>query len=459
MIYKKLLIVLLAGCTIGHPLAAQSPATDTIYRFTLAEAQQYAIENSPAVRNATLDLSIAQKKIWETTAIGLPQATVSGNYQYTPNVPEVSFGSFLNPDSLPDGQDLQRSDIYRAYQQADPVKLGVEHNMVYDITVTQLIFSGEYLVGLQASKIYREFAERALTQTEAQTRESVAKSYYLALIADENLAILRESLDVTSKLLADMTAMHQEGFVESTDVDQLKINQTTLANTIKSIEGQRDVAYRLLKFQMGLEINSPMILTDSLSIFTSESALLWAPADFDQSSNIDFKLLETQEQLMKLNLKREQSKFLPTVSGFYKHQEQMNESDFNFFMPDMFGVTISLPIFTSGQRLSVVSQRKMELEKARISKDQAGQGLWLDYYTTVNDYQTALNNYFTLKQTRQLTKTIYDRTIVKYNEGVASSLDLTQAQGQYLQSQTDYFTAMLTYLQNRAKLERLLTAN
>ncbi len=60
--------------------------------------------------------------------------------------------------------------------------LGVKNNTTIDFTVSQLIFSGEYLVGLQATKVVKEMTEKSLVKTENQTKESVADTYYLILV-------------------------------------------------------------------------------------------------------------------------------------------------------------------------------------------------------------------------------------------------------------------------------------
>ncbi len=56
--------------------------TDSVYSFTLSQAQEFAVKNNLNAKNAQLDIESAHKKVWETTAIGLPQFSTTANYQH-----------------------------------------------------------------------------------------------------------------------------------------------------------------------------------------------------------------------------------------------------------------------------------------------------------------------------------------------------------------------------------------
>ena len=66
-------------------------AQAVIKGLSLKEAQEYALKNNMTIKNAVIDLEIAKKKIWETTAMGLPQLNAVANYSHIFKVPEVSF--------------------------------------------------------------------------------------------------------------------------------------------------------------------------------------------------------------------------------------------------------------------------------------------------------------------------------------------------------------------------------
>lgn len=429
-------------------------------KFSLKEAQEYALQNSPAVKSAAIDLESARKKIWETTAIGLPQVTATGNYQYIFKVPEFSFGGFYDYRLLPDGTPITKNDLLNTYQPGQPVKLGVQQNFTWNISVNQLIFSGEYIVGLQASRTFKELSERNLQKTKNETKEAVAKAYYMILTGEENLSILRQNLQLIDKTLNDVTAMYKQGFVEETDVDQIRINKLNLENLVNSVTEQVQIAYRLLKFQMGIDVNQSIELTDKLDeLIAMGNFKLWSQNEFDVQKNIDLKIMQTNEALSMLNLQREKSRFLPSISAFYQHQEQLKKPQFNFTIPDITGFGISWPLFTSGSRNSKVAQARLALEKATIGKNQVRDGLIIEFDQSRNAYNKALNDYLTFKENLNLADKIYRKTLLKYSQGMASGMELTQAQNQFLTTESNYYNAVLSLFNAQAKLEKLLETN
>jgi len=169
--------------------------------------------------------------------------------------------------------------------------------------------------------------------------------------------------------------------------------------------------------------------------------------------------MENQVELQMANLRRAKSMFLPSLAGFYQHQEMTNTPAFNFQPKDVMGLTMSLPILTSGQRLSKVSQGKLNLEKANLSKDMVEQSIILEYETARNAYQTAYLNYTNNKESLTLSEKIYNKSIIKFKEGVMSSLELTQSQSQYLTAESNYYNSIISLLQAKAKMERILATN
>jgi outer membrane protein TolC len=428
-------------------------------RLSLNEAQIYALENNRAVKNAKIDLLSADKRIWETIAMGLPQLGLSANYQHQFVVPEISFGSYFDPALLPNGY-VTNTDIINAYLPSPKIPLGVPDNTTFDITLSQLIFSGEYIVGLQATKVYKEISVNSLAKTEAQTKETIAGTYYLYLVLGESQRVLIASLASVDQTYNEVFKMNQQGFNEETDVDQIKINLSNLKRLVASVEAQRDVTLKLLKFQLGMAIEQPLELTDSLSAMIQEGNVQYlSPPSFNFEQSIDYKIVRNLESSSALFVRREQSKYYPTISGFYRRFEQTNQPSFNFAVKDLVGVGLNIPIFTSGTRSSRVSQAKFDLEKAKINTENAAQGLILEFETALTTYQTAFDNFVTNSESIVLSKKVYQTTLIKYREGVSTSFDLSQNQAQFLNSESAYYTSILTLLNAKAKLDRILTVN
>ena len=184
--------------------------------FSLEEAKEYALKNSYILKNSNADVLAAKKKVWETTAQGLPQVDASGSYTYMLKIPSA-LEQFANLGSLIGNDEEGEGSENGSTINTDDIR----YTATMDIKVTQLIFSGPYLVGLQASKTYRNISELMKTKNTHDVLESVTNSYVLVLVAEENKKILQTTLKNLKLTLQEVKAMYKEGFVEDTEVDQL----------------------------------------------------------------------------------------------------------------------------------------------------------------------------------------------------------------------------------------------
>jgi outer membrane protein len=430
-----------------------------VLKLSLSEAQEYAIQNNRSIESAKIAIKSADKKVWENLASGLPQINVSANYLHQFVVPELSLGSYLDVNLLPDGT-LTKQNIVDSYINSPSIALGVKNNTTIDLTLSQLIFSGQYFVGLQAAKVFQQVTEKSLSKTEGQTKESVAGTYYLVLVLGENIKLLNESLKTVDQTYNDLLKINQQGLNEETDVDQIKINKSNIQTLITSMEAQKEISIKLLKFQLGLEFDRTVELTDSLPGIIEQGNMKYLVSpEYNVNNSIDYQLITKQEEISALLLKLEKSKYLPAVSGFYRHEEQTNQPSFNFAVKDVVGATLSLPIVTSGMRNARVSQARFNLQKSMLAREDTKQGLIMEFETARSNYQTAYNNFSTNKESMNLSKTIYERTIIKYKEGVATSFELTQNQNQFLTAEGNYYNSVLALLNAKAKLDHILSIN
>ncbi|MCF8231560.1 MAG: TolC family protein [Bacteroidales bacterium] len=443
-------------------IAGQTFSQDTL-RLSLKEAKQYALENNRDVKNAELEILKAKKEVWETTASGLPQVDADISYQNIFEVPTAQFPqNAIVKDPPMDqifGQPIETSTgtYGLTMKEGRPIKLSTKESTTINLTVSQLIFSGSYIVGLQAAKVYKQLTVDQQEKTEIDTKAQVSDTYYMILVLEENLNILNNTLDNLKNTQHEISEMLKEGFVEDTDLDQIKLNRMNVENAIGNLEKQIATSYDLLKLQIGLERENKVVLTEKLKTLKQDIPLNdLMNEQFNVENHITYQMLETQEKLSELDLKRRKSEFLPTISGFYRHQEKAPRPDFDMTIPDMIGINVQIPIFHSAARFAKVKQAKLELAKTRNQKSQAVQGLHLEVKQAKNEFSNAVNNYNNQKKNMNLAQKIYDKTLTKYKEGMASSMDLTQANNQLLDTQSKYHEALLKMLQKKVQLNKKL---
>lgn len=453
--------------SFAYQASAQNKQSETT-SLSLKQAQEYAVKNNANSRNSAIDMESAKKKIWETTAIGLPQINAQANYQHLFVIPEMNFpktglSNTFVPYDYTTGVGTTSSlalstgeKIYLNSSPGDPIPLGVPNNTTLDITVTQLIFSGEYIVGLQATKVFYQMTDQNRQKTEIDLKESVANAYALALTFEQTRDILTKTLANTEKTLSDMRQMYQQGLIENTDVDQVELITLNLKNGLSSMNRQIDATYDLLKFQLGMPFGDKLVLTDNLDgIANTVNLETLIAKPFNINNNLDYQILNTSEIIGNLNLKREKSTYLPNLAAVYRHQEKVNAPAFDFNPKDVFGITMNIPIFSSGSRNVKVQQRQLDLQKIINTKENVANGLQLQYVNTKNELTTAYEKYLNDQKNIDLTKRIYDKTLIKFNEGLATSREITDNLAQYLTAQSNMYNSILSLISAKNKLDKL----
>ena len=442
---KRLITMSLFSMLLVSAKAQDSTKT---FEFTLKQAQDYAALNSYQTLAASKDVEKAKKKVWETIAIGLPQVSATGGYNYNIQlpvqlVPAEAFGG--EPGTF------------------EELVFGTKQSMSAAVNVNQLIFDGSYIVGLQASKVYKEISENDKVKSVIEIKDQVTQAYGGVLVATRNKEILKENLDNIDKIVSDNKALYENGFVSEQDFDQLKLLRSQTANAYTNAERQVQISKNMLKFTMGIEIANTITLTEELTNIVNEvDAEGLLSTDFNIENHIDFRIINNQEKASLLLMKQEKSTFLPTLSANYSFQENSFSQNFDFFTDapwfnsQFVGLNLSVPILSSGMRLSKVQQAKLEYEKVGIAKKQVSESLKMNLTTSRSDYTFALDQYNTEKDNMELAERIFSKEQIKYQEGISTSLELTQANNQLLSTQGNYLNSILQLISAKSKLDKAL---
>ncbi|MFD2530059.1 MULTISPECIES: TolC family protein [Polaribacter] len=437
---KKRILVYFSTCFFLITNAQEKTQT-----LSLKEAINFALENSYNTKASKNDILAAEKKVWETTTIGLPQ--IDGNIDYQNFIKQ--------PITLADfDQDGTNEEFI----------FGTKQNMNATVTLRQLLFDGSYLVGLQASKTYLKISEQANEKTEMLTKEAVINAYGNVLVTENSIAILEGNIKILQKNFDDAKKIYENGLNEEEDVEQLEITLGNLKNQLNNTKRMKEIAYQMLNLSLGNPISTKLILTDSLDSLAEDNISLKLISEtFNVNNHIDFKISENDIETKRLMVKLEQSKALPTLSAFLNYGAQANSDSFTFlnsnqrwFDSSLLGLSLKIPIFSSFGRSAKTAQAKIALETADLRLQEIKQKLSLEAQKAKNDYQISIDNYQTNKKNVGLAERIEKKQRVKFFEGISSSFDLLQAQNQLYTQQQNYIQSMLEVIAKKATLENAL---
>ena len=445
---KPLLLVLLL---VGFIHAQEKNES---YSFSLQQAIDHALEHNYSVINATRDIEAAQKKKWETTATGLPQ--ISGSVGYLNNIDftlQGVSGNAFNPAGNPDDISL--------------FAFGTKQSMNSNLTLSQLLFDGSYIVALQASKTYLKFYQNAKQKTNLEVREMVINAYGNVLLAEESIAILEKNKTTLTKTLSDTQETYKNGLIEEENVEQLQITLASVNNNLSNVKRLLDIAQKMLKFSLGIDINAALKLTDKLDTLTASNLdLAFTQNSFEVSQNINYQMASNLQEQRSLELKLQKSRALPSLGAAFNFGYNSFANEFDFVNSNQkwnrfsnVGVSLNVPIFSSLGRSAKTQQAKIALEQAKTQLTQTEQQLKLEYERAKSEYDFSIEEYATSKNNLNLAERIEKKQQIKFREGLSSSFDFSEAQRQLYTSQQNYLQSMVNIINKKATLEKIINKN
>ncbi|MBL7939645.1 MAG: TolC family protein [Flavobacteriales bacterium] len=429
----------IAAIVLSLSVSAQGPLT-----LSLQQAMDLAAKQSYAVQAGVLDAEKAEEKIKEVTAFGLPQIEGTGSFNNYLKVPTSVIPNFtqVGPEFL-------------------QIQFGLPYTTTGVLQLNQLIFDGSYIVGLRASRELRTRSTQDLERIVADARNQAAKAYLGVLAAREGGRLSAESVPVLEKSLSEGEAMLSQGFMETTDVDRLRIALANARDNARGFTQQESVALAFLRLVLGIPAETPVTLSSDLETIVNDPAeVALSSMTLDLNGHIDFQLANTMVRLQELEVKNQKSAYLPKLLGFINTQQQAfgftTPVETDWFPATLWGLQLQVPIFSSGLRSSRVQQAQLTMQQTQVNLTATQQRLLAESQERSQKARTTMDSYTTAQQNLELTKRIFDHTSIKFTNGLSGSFELNQDQTQYLTSQQQYIGALVDLLLARAELRKAL---
>lgn len=456
----SLVLSLFAALFLSHRSWAQADATKS---FTLKEAQDYALKNNVNNLNATLDDLIAKNYNKEIRGIGFPQINGSFDVKDFVEIPTTIFPDFITPAVIGVNQYYFSQNPTKEYVAGDgtPVQFGTKYNATAGISASQIIFSSDYFLALKASKALLELSYKSNDRTKIETQIAVAKAYYGVLVYRQRLKLMYANVDRVRKLKDDTKALFDNGIVESIDNDRVELTYNNLLVEKEKVERLVALTEYALKFQMGMEINTPITLSDSLDL----NAPINTEINFNNKptygNRIEYQLLQNQEKLNRLELKRYRLNYLPSIAAYASLSTAAQRNEFNIFDSDkgwyptgIIGATLNLPIFDGFQKHYKSQQAKLKIQKTQNSLKSFESAMDLDVASASANFQNAQSSLGTQKKNMVLAENVYNVSKIKYTEGVGTNSDVVTAETALKEAQTNYYSALYDYLISKIDWDR-----
>jgi outer membrane protein len=425
--------------------AAQAqPSGDSLLQFaTLQNCVQFALNNQPVVQQALIDEDIVNNEVKTRLADWYPQIGFNGNFQHYFQLPSTA----LAPDST---------------GKRPIIQTGVHNTSTLGISLTQNIFNRDVLLASRTASEVRLQARQQTASTKIDITVAVSKAYYDILATQQQIALLEDDIARLTRSLQDAYNQYKAGIVDKIDYKRATIALNNSKAQKKDYEEQLTAKYANLKYLMGYPQNGPLTLQYD-SVQMEQDAVLDTLQQLRFEDRIEYRLLQTQQNLAQSNLKYNKWSFLPTVSAFgnyniaYLNQELMKLYT-GAFPNSYVGLTLGVPIFQGLKRNYQIRTAQLQLKRIDYDFVSIKDNINTQYTQALANYKANFYNYSTLKENVATATEVYNTIQLQYRAGIKTYLDVILAESDLRNAQVNYTNALYDVLISKLDVQQALGA-
>ena len=403
-------------------------------QLSLEDAQRHALEHNRSLKNATLEVQVAEARRWQTLATMLPQVSAKADY----------------------------SNMFGYSMDLGQFKISMPNSITFNGTAS-VTLSGAQVVGVQLEKIAGRMADISLKQTEQEVSDQVKTLYYSSLAMEETVDLLEQNLVNLEKLQQHTLRSVEVGVAEQTDADRISVQVTSMKTSLNSTRRQLEMIYNSMRLQLGLNVSTELALTQSVDdLMQVDNALALLDTEFVLDNNYNFQLLSENVALAQKQIALKKWEFAPTLSAFYQYTKveyMSDEMTMRSTPPNMFGLSLNVPIFSSGSRLKGVKMAQLAYQQQVNTYDDTREALLVQHRQLMYNLSSSFESYLSQKENMTVAQRLFDNVSRKYEHGMASSMDVTNTGTELVAAQSSYVQALLEVVTARIELEQLLNTD
>lgn len=374
----------------------------------------------------------------EARANYLPKVNFSSDYKYYIEQPTQ-----LIPMSMLGGPEGKYKEV----------QMGVPHNITATIQASMPIYNSQLVGAIKKTKIASSISELQYKKTEEQLYYEISNLYYNAVVMEKQMNFIDSNIVNSEKLLGNTKLLYQHLLVKGSDVDKVELQLSQLKTQRDIVASKHIQVMNALIFTMGISQDEPFRIDTDIRF---EDAL-----SYIQIPTVDMQLVETRNKLLKTELRTLKNSRLPSVAVFgsygklgYGYDKKPNDF-LDFYNFGVAGIQVSIPIFNGTVTQRKINQKKLEIANNELQKE-------LIFEQNAMQVENAKNTKFTARQTIEnvekqieLSKKVYNQTVLQQKEGTASLIDVLLADTSLREAQQSYLTAVVDYLKANLELKKL----
>lgn len=464
---SKIAIVIMTICGLCKISVANAQGVDSsIVRLDLETAVQIALSENPLVKIA--DMEIEKKMYAKKSSYGalLPQIDLIGQYQRT--LKRQTMYMDMDMSSLFGGSE-DTSETTSGSGSAsgsssgsnEGIQFGRKNMWTGTVNVSLPLVVPSLWKNIQISKVDLEMAVEQSRSSKIDLAHQVKKSFYNILLAKDSYELFRETYATDSLNLVNIRNKFEQGVVAEYDVITADVRLKSIIPNILQSESMLIIAELQLKMLMGLDSEIPVEIVGSLSDYEKWMFETIVPSDNELSGNSDLKLFDLQAMQAQNAYEMQKLQRLPVLSSSFSYSiiSQNNNFKFNTYNWDPYsvvGVTLSVPIFSGGQRYHNIKQSEIQLFQLQEQRIDLKRNLQLSVKNSMELINKSIEQVVATESSVQQAKKGYEITQRRYETGAGTIVDLNAAALAVTNAELQYRNAIYDYLASKADLEKTL---
>jgi len=428
--------LLLPGTLYAQTTVKEQP---TLENATLQQCIDYALGNRPGVKQALLDQEIGETDIKSALSGWLPQINGTGTANHNLK---------------------QQTQVLTTNGVTSLLTFGAKNNSQLLLQADQKILDAGLIQASKTAKYYREQYKQSTENTKINTVVEVSKAFYDVLTSKEQLNIIAENISRIEKQLKDAGAQYEAGLVDKTDYQRAQISLGNSKADKKRTEELLKYKYAYLRELMGYNANKNFSLSYETNAMEREIDVD-STQGMTYQNRVEYRLLQTQRELQRINTSYNKLAYLPTLSAFYNYGFNYLNSTVknlydNNYPSSVVGLTLNIPIFQGGRRTQEIRKAKLQERRVDYDLENSRNQINSQYEAAMATYKAGRNDLNTNKSNVDLSKQVYNTIKLQYDEGIKTYLDLMTAETDLRTAQINYLNSLYNLLSAKLDVQQAL---
>ncbi len=407
------------------------------FKMSLNEAIDYASQNQPAFQNYKIDQQISSAKKLESVSKYLPKLN----------------GSFDMRDNLKLGQIVLKFPNPVTHQdELKTIQQGTKYAVSSGVDLNQPLLDMAAVSDIQYSKKQQQLTGFQLQQALVDLKISVSRAYYLVLLNNERVLKAAKSAERFQKAYDDTKVKYDNANALKIDLNRSFLNLSNAKYQLKVAQDSVKTSKASLAQIVGLPIDAQLDLSDVLPAEAKSETLPEYP-DFKnaEASRVELETETLQESLNKMQLKKINYGYIPTVSGYGYIGGQGLDNDKVFqkdkwFWTSYIGLKVNVPIFDGFQKLAMANQQKLVIRKNENNISTIRNSINYQLQTSSVNYANAFSSLQLIKENVKLAEEVVKEVNVRYTNSIATYQEVIDAENTLKETEFNYLQSLYTFL-------------